>query len=400
MRRISFFLLSFLLVAASVAFAELPVPNAIPRPSLPPRPGADVPGPVVPAAPAVEARAYLLADFNSGQILVEKDIDARVEPASLTKIMSAYVIYDMMRAGKFKRSDLVTISERAWKMEGSRMFAKVGSQLPVDELLKGMIIQSGNDSTVAMAEFAAGSEESFVSLMNQYAQRLGMKDTHFTDSTGMPDNNHYTTARDMLTLTRALIRDFPEEYKEYAQKEYTHNGIKQTNRNRLLWLDSSVDGVKTGHTESAGYSLVVSALRDGMRLISVVIGADSDKSRTQGSLALINYGYRFFETRKLYAADQPIQQARVWKGAVREVGLGVPRDLYVTFPRGKYEELKISLDRPRVIEAPLAAGQSLGQVKVVWNDQVLTTEPLVAKQAVERGGILRRVIDSVLLMFE
>ncbi|MGF1644312.1 MAG: D-alanyl-D-alanine carboxypeptidase family protein [Thiotrichales bacterium] len=397
MRKIVFLLLGSLVVASLAAHAQAPTPTVIPKPSLP---SAAIPEPAAPKPPTLDARSFILADYSSGQVLAEKDLDQRVEPASLTKVMSAYVIFDMLRNGKLNRSDMVVISELAWKMEGSRMFAKVGSQLPVGDLLKGMIIQSGNDSTVALAEHIAGSEESFVSLMNQYAQRLGMTGSHFTNSAGMPDANHYTTARDMYLLAVAMIRDFPEDYKEYSQKEFTHNGIKQTNRNRLLWLDPTVDGIKTGHTNSAGYSLMVSAVRDGMRLISVVMGTDSDKTRTQSSLALINYGYRFFETRRLYSSAEALAKARVWKGEVSEFPLGVNSDLFVTFPRGKYEELKVTLDRPRVLEAPIAAGQDLGQVTIVLADQVLQQTPLVAKAEVAKGGLFKQAFDSLLLLFE
>ena len=397
MRKILTLMLSVLATFSLAAHAQAPIPMVIPKPSLP---TTTIPEPPPPKQPSIEARSFILADFNSGQVLAEKDLDHRVEPASLTKVMSAYVVFDMLRKGKLSRSDMVVISERAWKMEGSRMFAKVGSQLPVGDLLKGMIIQSGNDSTVALAEHIAGSEDSFVSLMNQYAQRLGMTGSHFNNSAGMPDEYHYTTARDMYLLAVALIRDFPEDYKEYSQKEFTHNGIRQTNRNRLLWLDATVDGIKTGHTSSAGYSLMVSAVRDGMRLVSVVLGTDSDKTRTQASLALINYGYRFFETRRLYSNAEALAQARVWKGDLSELPLGVGGDLFVTFPRGKYDELKVTLDRPRVLEAPIASGQDLGKVTIALADQVLQETPLIAKAEIARGGLFKQAFDSLLLLFE
>ena len=354
----------------------------------------------VPKAPELAARSYLLADFNSGRMLVEKDIDERIEPASITKIMTAYVIYQAIQEDLVSRQDLVTVSENAWRMKGSRMFIEPGDQVSVDSLLKGLVIQSGNDASVALAEHVAGSEESFVSMMNARAKQLQMTGTHYVNSTGMPDPQHYTTARDIFMITTALIRDFPQQYRLYSERSFVYNEITQSNRNRMLWLDKSVDGVKTGHTQSAGYCLVTSAVQNDMRLISVVLGAVSDKARTGQSRSLLNYDFRFYETRRLYKKAQKLTDARVWKGAGKDIELGVDRDLYVTFPRGQYDQLNARLDRPKILEAPFIAGQAVGSVKVTLDNDELYKIPLVALKPVEKGGIFRRMVDSVLLMLE
>jgi len=354
----------------------------------------------VPKAPELAARSYLLADFQSGRILVEKNIDVRIEPASITKIMTAYVIYQALERNLITRQDLVTVSEKAWKMQGSRMFLEVGKEVSVENLLKGLIIQSGNDASVALAEHVAGSEESFVSMMNAEAERLGMTGTHYVNSTGMPKSQHYTTAKDILMLTVALIRDFPEEYKLYSQRSFVFNEITQSNRNRLLWLDKSVDGVKTGHTKSAGYCLAASATQGNMRLISVVLGAANDKARSGHSRSLIKYGFRFFETHQLYRKAQKLSSARVWKGAESDIDLGLDQDLFVTYPRGQYEQLTAQLDRPKVLQAPVVAGQKVGSVHISLNNNSLLKAPLVALNPVAEGGFVRRFVDNVLLMLE
>lgn len=354
----------------------------------------------LPAPPDLGASSYLLAEYHSGRILVEHEADTRVEPASITKVMTSYVIYQALQEGLIKRTDEVTISKKAWRMEGSRMFIEVGKKISVDELIHGMVIQSGNDATVALAEHVAGSEDSFVSLMNGQAQRLEMTGSHFMNVTGLPDPDHYTTAQDILKIAVALIRDFPEEYKLNGQRSYTFNDITQSNRNRLLWEDKKVDGIKTGHTESAGYCLVASAVDNDQRLISVVTGTNNDKERTNQSKALMNYGFRFFETRRLYAADQPVATARVWKGAHPEVKLGITQDLYVTYPRGQDKLLSATMDRPQKLEAPLYDKQVVGKVKVTVNGVALDEVPLVALNAVPEGGFFRRMYDSVMLMLE
>lgn len=368
---------------------------------------ADLPGPQaaptvmpVPKPPAVGARGYVLEDFHSGQILGEDNADARLEPASITKVMSSYVIFKELAAGKIKLTDLVTISERAWRMEGSRMFVEVGKQIPVEDLLIGMIVQSGNDATVALAEHIAGTEEAFAAYMNRYAAQLGMTGSHFVDASGLPHPDHYMTARDIATMARALISEFPDYYKWYSQKEFTFNGIVQHNRNKLLWRDASVDGIKTGHTEAAGYCLVSSAQRDGMRLIAVVLGADGEEARTSASQALLNYGFRFYETHKLYDAGSKLVDARVWKGEQETVPLGLTQALYVTIPRNQYSLLKADVQMPGQIMAPVAAGTGLGSVLVRLGDETLLEPPLVALQAVNQGSIVQRAMDSVKLYFE
>lgn len=362
---------------------------------------AEAPPPTpIPAPPEVGAKAYILVDADSGRVLAESNPDQKLEPASLTKIMTAYLVFRELGQGKLKLEDMVTVSEKAWRTEGSRMFAQVGAQIPVQALLKGMIVQSGNDASVALAEHVAGDEAVFAQMMNQNAQRLGMANTHYKNSMGLPDPEHYTTARDLSVLTRAMIEEFPEYYKWHAIKEFVFNNIKQTNRNRLLWRDSTVDGVKTGHTEGAGYCLVTSALRDGMRLIAVVLGTRSDNERANANQTLLNYGFRFYETRHLYKGKEKLADARIWKGAEAEVPVGLSRDFSVTFPRGQYANLKASMEVNNTASAPVKLGDPLGQVKVVYNNEVIARENLTALQTVEEGGIFRRMVDSVLLMFK
>ena len=355
---------------------------------------------IVPAAPTLPATSYLLVDFNSGRVLAEKDPDMRVEPASITKLMSGYVIYQALESGTISKDDEVLVSEKAWRTYGSRMFIEVNHRVRVEDLMRGMIIQSGNDATIALAEHVAGTESAFVAIMNAQAEALGMTGTHFENATGMPGENHYTTARDIATLTRAVITEFPQHYALYSEREFTYNGIKQYNRNKLLWRDPSVDGVKTGHTESAGYCLVASADRDGMRLISVVLGTSSEDARAQHSQALLNYGYRFFETHRLYTAGDALTRARVWKGAQEEVALGISDDLYVTIPRGQYADLDAAMELTPNVEAPVAKGATLGDVNVSLGGEVIQSQPLVALDAVEEGGIFRRATDAVLQWFE
>jgi D-alanyl-D-alanine carboxypeptidase (penicillin-binding protein 5/6) len=353
-----------------------------------------------PAKPDVQAKAFLLLDHNSGQVMAESNADGRIEPASLTKMMTAYVISMEIAGGRIKLQDSVRISEKAWRQEGSRMFVDVNTFVSVDELLKGLIIQSGNDAAVALAEHLAGSEEAFAALMNRQAQRLGMKGTHFVNSTGLPDPNHYSTARDLALLASAIIRDDPAHYSWYAVREYTYNKIKQPNRNLLLWRDPTVDGIKTGHTESAGYCLVASSKRGEMRLISVVIGTSSEESRAKESQKLLGFGFGFFETHKLYAENQPIKTLPLWKGESETVDAGLTRPLYVTVPRGYYNELSAALNVEKTIVAPVRKGAPLGSVVVKLGDQTLTTQPLVALRDMPEGGIVTRLIDTVRLWFE
>lgn len=351
--------------------------------------------PPVPAPPSLDASSYLLVDYHSGTVLAEHNVDARVEPASITKIMTAYIVFRELKGDRLKLDDEVRISERAWRMGGSRMFVEVGDRVRVDDLLKGMIIQSGNDATVALAEHIGGTEEAFTDMMNAQAKTLGMTGTSYRNSTGWPDPEQYTTARDIIALATALIRDFPEHYKRYSEREFTWNGIRQHNRNQLLWRDASVDGIKTGYTEAAGYCLVTSAEQNGMRLITAVFGTRSEKARADYSLALLNYGFRFFETRRLYGANQPLAQARIFGGVVPETPVGLAQDLYVTIPRGRYESLAASMKLPPRIEAPVARGAVIGQVQVGLDGKAVAQRPLIVLTDVEDGGYFRRAMDTV-----
>jgi serine-type D-Ala-D-Ala carboxypeptidase (penicillin-binding protein 5/6) len=354
----------------------------------------------VPKPPSIGAKAFILEDFDSGRIIAETDSDQPVEPASITKLMSAYAVFKELHSGKITLSDMVTISENAWRTPGSRMFVEVGKQVSVEDLMQGMIVQSGNDATVALAEYVAGSEDSFAALMNRHAEALGLKGTHFVNSTGLPDPQHYMTARDIALLAAAIIREFPEYYKWYSQKKFTYNDITQYNRNKLLWRDESVDGMKTGHTESAGYCLVTSAKKDGMRLISVVLGTDSEKARADASQALLNYGFRFYETHKLYDAGQQLATARVWKGETDTVSLGLDSPLYATVPRGQYKALAASMTINNRIMAPVSKDETLGSVQVQLGDAVIAGQNLVSLQGVGEGSIWQRIVDEALLYFE
>lgn len=354
----------------------------------------------IPAPPAVNARSWLLQDFHSGRVLSEENADQRMEPASLTKLMTAYILFSEIRAGTVSLGDQVLISEKAWRMEGSKMFIEVGTRVSVEDLLKGMIIQSGNDASVALAEHVAGSESAFADLMNVYARNLGMTGTHYTNSTGMPDPELYTTGHDLALLTRAMISNFPEYYQWYSVKEFTFNNITQPNRNRLLWRDGGVDGVKTGHTQSAGFCLVTSAERDNMRLITVVLGTNSDESRMQETQKLLNYGFRFFETHRLYEAGAPLTTTRVWQGASQEMPLGIEDDLYVTIPRNQRDRLMAMLNIETGIVAPTQRGAPYGNVEVKLDDANIAIRPLVALTSVEEGGIIQRLTDRLMMMFE
>ena len=356
---------------------------------------------VKPTPPAIEARAYILQDYDSGTVLVEVNADERVEPASLTKMMTTYVVLAQLADGKFQMDDLVPVSKKAWKMGGSKMFIEVGKQVPVEDLLKGVIIQSGNDASVALAEFVAGDEFAFADLMNQYARQLGMTNTNFVNASGLPEPDHYSTARDMANLAAALIRDFPVEYALHAVRSYTWNNIKQYNRNPLLRRDDSVDGVKTGHTESAGYCLVASAKQGDMRLVSALMGSASEDSRLTETRALLGYGFRFFETNRLYEGGAPISQVRVWQGESPQLETGIADDLYLTVPRGAFEKLdtSIALDEETIL-APVRAGQQLGVVSISLAGEAIAQRPLVALAEVPQGGLWRRMSDYVKLWFE
>ena len=353
-----------------------------------------------PAPPIIGAKSYLVIDGTTGHELASLNPDAPLAPASLTKIMTTYVVFKALRQGQINLGDEVTISERAWRTPGSRMFIEVGTRVKIDDLLMGMVVQSGNDASVALAEHIAGTEGVFAQMMNQHAQQLGMLSSNFLNATGLPAEGHVTTARDLATLARALITEFPDYYARHSTKEFTYNDIKQSNRNSLLWRDPSVDGMKTGHTDDAGYCLVSSAKRDGMRVISVVLGTSSTRSRTDGSQALINYGFRFFETRLLYKAGEEITTARVWQSENITSRLGVLEDLYITVPRGSYEKLESTVDIPAIVEAPIAAGQPVAELKIsLGADQLLSTQ-LRALDDNPTGSFWQRTKDSITLWFE
>jgi D-alanyl-D-alanine carboxypeptidase (penicillin-binding protein 5/6) len=354
----------------------------------------------VPAPPIIGATSYMMIDAKSGHEIASLKPDTPVPPASLTKLMTTYVVFHAIGDGRITLDDEVTVSEKAWRMQGSRMFIEVGNRVRVEDLLLGVIVQSGNDASVALAEYVAGSEAVFAEMMNQYAQELGMTSTHFVNATGWPHDDHYSTARDLAILARALIEEFPEHYKWHSIKEFQWGDIKQPNRNRLLWRDDSVDGLKTGHTEAAGYCLVASAERDGMRVISVVLGTASDKARIDGTQAMLNYGFRFFETRLLYKAGEEITRARVWKSANEYSSLGLAEDLYITVPRGTYDSLESVHNMPAIIEAPVATGQPLGEIKVSLNDDVLVQQQLRALEDNPSGSIWQRAVDTVMLWME
>ncbi len=354
-----------------------------------------------PAPPIIGAKSYLVIDARTGHELASMNPDTALAPASLTKLMTTYVVFAALKQGQIQLEDEVTVSEKAWRTQGSRMFIEVATRVSIEDLVAGMIVQSGNDASVALAEHVAGSESVFAELMNQYAAKLGMLSSHFINATGLPAEGHMTTARDLTTLARALIDEFPEYYgRWHSMREFTYNGIKQSNRNSLLWRDDSVDGLKTGHTDDAGYCLVASAKRDDMRVISTVMGTSSTKARTDGSQALINYGFRFFETRLLFKAGEEITSTRVWKSANENSRLGVLEDLYITVRRGTYDELESTLDIPAIIEAPIAAGQPVAELKVRFGDQELLSTPLRALDDSPVGSLWQRARDSVSLWFE
>jgi len=356
----------------------------------------------VPSPPRLAAKSYLLIDINSGRILAEKNIDAAIEPASITKLMTAYIVYKELDAGRLSLNEKVTMKKktwRKWRLQGSTIYLQEKQPATVDDLLKGVIILSGNDATVALAEHIAGNEGQFVDYMNQYAQTLSMNDTKFMNSTGWPHEQHVTTAKDIATLAKAIITEFPEHYKLYAEKEYTFNDIRQYNRNKLLWRDKSVDGLKTGHTESAGYCLVASAQRKDMRLVSVVLGTKSEKARTDVSQSLLSYGFRFYESNKLYGAGESLNETRVWLGEEEMLNLGLMEDLHVTIPRGHYKHLDAVMDVNKDISAPVKKGQQMGTVRVMLNGEEILKKPLVALQTIDEGSFWQRTRDHIIQLF-
>jgi D-alanyl-D-alanine carboxypeptidase (penicillin-binding protein 5/6) len=354
----------------------------------------------VPQPPIIGAKSFLLIDAETGAELGALEADQRLAPASLTKLMTAYAVFRSLNENQIALGDSVTVSENAWRTPGSRMFIEVGTTVAVEDLILGMIVQSGNDASVALAEHIAGSEAVFAELMNQYAGQLGMAASHFMNTTGLPNDEHYSTARDLAMLARAIINEFPDYYKWYSVKSYKYNDIEQPNRNSLLWRDESVDGMKTGYTDDAGYCLISSAMRDGMRVISVVLGTASAKVRVDGSQALINYGFRFFETRLLYRAGETITQARIWKASNEFSELGLPEDLYITIPRGSYDDVESVLNIPAIIEAPVALGQPLAELQVNLDGKNLVNTSLRALGENPEGSLWQRTKDGVKLWFE
>ncbi|MCF6262635.1 MAG: D-alanyl-D-alanine carboxypeptidase [Xanthomonadales bacterium] len=351
----------------------------------------------MPAAPQLNAKSYFLQDFQSGTILAEKNADLRVDPASITKLMTSYVVFNELKQGKLALTDISTISEKAWRTEGSRMFIEVGKQVSIEDLIKGMVIQSGNDASVALAEHIAGTEDAFASMMNHYALELGMTNSHFVNATGLPHPEHYVTARDIATMSTALISQFPVYYAWYSEKEFTFNKIRQHNRNTLLWRDPSVDGLKTGHTEAAGYCLTASAIRKGMRLLAVIMGTDSQKARTADAQAMLNYGFRFFETHQLYQADQQITEAVVWRGESEEIQLSIAEDFFVTIQRGRYDSLDARVTIDPELSAPISKGQPLGKLQVFLDGEEIGSRPLLAMNDIAEAGFFGRSYDSIRL---
>src|SRR3984957_17128314 len=406
------FWLAWLIIASAAALAApppapapAPAPAAAPPPAPSPTaasaPAAAPAGNPIPQPPAVDARAYILLDHDSGRVLAEAHADDRMEPASLTKLMTSYAVFAALKEGRLKLTDMVTISEHAWRAEGSRTFVQVGTQIPAEVLIKGMLVQSGNDATIALAEKVGGTEPAFAQIMNAYAKRLGMKSTNFENSDGLPSPNHYTTARDMATLSRAVVRDFPQYYAWYGLREFTWNNITQHNRNGLLLRDPTVDGIKTGHTDTAGYCLITSAKRGGMRLTSVVLGSPSIKAREDASAALLNYGYTFYETGKVKTRGELILQPPVYKGLSTTVPAGSPAEMYVTVPRGQFANLHTSATVKQPLIAPIAAGATIGEFTVTApGGDVVIRSPLVALSADPAGGLWTRMTDSIALWFK
>ncbi len=354
---------------------------------------------LIPSAPKIAGSSWVLMDPLSGRVIMEHNSNERLPPASLTKMMTAYIVERELDEGRISMQDSVPISVNAWRTEGSRTFLREGTTATVHDLLKGVIIQSGNDASVALAEFIAGSEEAFVDIMNQQAQLLGMKNTNFRNATGLPAPDHFSTAYDLAILARAIIQDYPENYPIYAEKHFTYNNIRQPNRNALLWRDDSVDGLKTGHTEEAGYCLVASAKRNDTRLIASVMGTSSSAARAQEVQKMLNYGFRYYETERLFRAGQELMAADVWGGVADQVSVGMAEDVYVTIPRGSRDKLESTVDLDSVIKAPIKMGQELGQVRVMLDGETVVEQPVLALTEVEKGGLFKRLWDSIKLFF-
>jgi serine-type D-Ala-D-Ala carboxypeptidase (penicillin-binding protein 5/6) len=350
---------------------------------------------IIPSPPAINASAYVLMDANSGKILASKNMDQKLPPASLTKMMTMYVVSQQLANGNIKIDDNVRISKVAWKMGGSKMFVKVGNQVPVKDLIQGIVVDSGNDACVAMSEYVAGSQDSFTEMMNTQAKNLKMNDTNFTDCTGLSHPNHYSSAHDLALLAQAIINNYPEDYKWYSQKWFTYSGIKQPNRNRLLWRFPGTDGLKTGHTDKAGFCLVASAKKDNLRLISIVLGAPSDEARAQDSIKLLTYGFRFFQSKLLYKANETISKQRVWAGQNKTVPVGVVSDFYATVPFGQFQNIKTAVKANENLTAPIKKGQEVGQIIVTLQGKQIAQTPLLALSDDPQGGMWRRSVDYV-----
>ena len=354
----------------------------------------------IPSPPVIGAKSYLIIDATTNFEIATLDPDLRLPPASITKLMTAYVVFQALKSDQIMLSDEITVSEKAWRAEGSRMFIEVGKKVSVDDLLMGMIVQSGNDASIALAEHIAGNENLFADIMNQYAYQLNMTNSNFMNASGLPDTNHYSTANDLAILAKAIIKEFPEFYKLYSTKEFTFNNIKQPNRNSLLWRDPTVDGIKTGSTSEAGYSLVSSAIRNEMRLISIVLGTASSKARIDGSQALLNYGYRFFSTETLLRANEEIINAKTWKAENDSTSIGIVDDLTITLPKGASKRLVYENNLPDIIEGPIISKQKIGSVSIKLDDETISTVPLVALEDNPSGGILKQIQDTIQLWFE
>ncbi len=356
-------------------------------------------GPIIPPPPKIAGTSYLLVDADTMKVLVENEIHEPVPPASLTKIMTGYIAAVELEAGRISLEDQVPISVKAWRAPGSRMFVREGTRVGLEDLLRGIIVQSGNDASIAMAEHIAGSEDAFADMMNQQAIQLGMTMTQYQNATGLPRDDHYTSAWDLAVLTQSLIERFPSSYQIYSERSFAFNDIEQPNRNRLLWRDRTVDGVKTGHTSAAGYCLVASAKRGNMRLISVVLGTESEEARMRESQKLLSYGFRYFETQKLYDAGVPLKTSRIWYGEAEDIQIGLAEEVFVTIPRGHYEDLKAELSVVKTIEAPVAAGQELGELRLHFADELVLSAPLVALQEAKEADMFSRLLDGAQLIF-
>ena len=354
---------------------------------------------IIPKAPSLDAKAYILMDAASGRILVEKNAHERIAPASLTKMMTSYVALHELQLGNITEDTLIPVSVKAWQMGGSKMFIREGTQVPLIDLLRGIIVQSGNDASIAVAEYFSGSEENYAAWMNQFAHSFGMNDTHFVNVTGWPAENHYTSAHDMAQLSLHIIKDHPEYYGLYAEKYFEYNKIRQPNRNRLLWQDATVDGLKTGHTDEAGYCLAASAKRDNTRFIAIIMGARSEASRATETQKLLAYGFRYFETKKVYSANQTLKTEKVWLGTADHLDLTLANDLFLTLPRGIESELSVKMNANGVLKAPIKKGQVLGKISVSYNDELLAEEDLIAATDIQEAGFFGRLWGHIKLFF-